>query len=202
MLSLYYKLKKQNIMCLTLKSRLSIPRIALKDITVYKGLRKDIGIDLTKIKHGDSFSGIIRGESCNGKIVINEFHKLYFCTDNPKLNRTTILDTLGYAYACGFNDSVETISIDGQSVINYEYKTPFTCCPIEIGKTYTSTLKKIGRRVERGLHSFKMVANIEKEIHCSTIAKCIIPKGSIYYKGRFDIETSYASNKITYVELL
>jgi hypothetical protein len=34
------------------------------------------------------------------------------------------------------------------------------------------------------------------------IAKCIIPKGSVYYRGKFDDYFSYASNQIKYVEII
>jgi len=32
--------------------------------------------------------------------------------------------------------------------------------------------------------------------------KCVIPKGSTYYVGTFDYWKSYASDKLTYVEII
>ena len=64
-----------------------------------------------------------------------------------------------------------------------------------------------------GLHSFELLddcknnAFIEKiYAYKSVVVKCIIPKGSKYYKGKFNnyftVYSSYASDKIKYVEEL
>lgn len=81
---------------------------------------------------------------------------------------------------------------------------------IKIGNTYRSnfTFNYLGE-IEKGLHSLTTL-EIAKEfiydkllIHKAHIVKCIIPKGSEYYLGRFYVDKdSYASNKLKYVEIV
>lgn len=81
---------------------------------------------------------------------------------------------------------------------------------IIIGGTYKSkfTINSLGE-IERGLHSFTTLEIAEKFISVrllickSHIVKCIIPKGSKYYLGRFYVDNdSYASNRLKYVEIV
>ena len=54
-----------------------------------------------------------------------------------------------------------------------------------------------------GLHSYASIRDTQYSILVNeVIAKCIIPKGASYYKGRFGGYTSYASDILTYVELI
>ena len=62
------------------------------------------------------------------------------------------------------------------------------------------------RRVNEGFHSFKILEEIKHKINGYrnldlVIFKCIIPRGSSYYEGRFDRYESYCSNSIKLVEV-
>ena len=92
--------------------------------------------------------------------------------------------------------------------------TFFMYSPIKIGETYHSEIEKNFNQIEIALHSFKRLKDLKaylmkdypnrifigKKVH---IAKCLIPKGSIYYTGDFDnLGKSYASDCVTYVKIL
>jgi hypothetical protein len=89
--------------------------------------------------------------------------------------------------------------------------TPYQEVFIEIGKTYKSALRKHKHKywgeVNYGLHSFK---NIEDAKRTATnfrdnkyhIVKCVIPRWSMYYVGKFNELPSFASSKIKYVEII
>lgn len=85
----------------------------------------------------------------------------------------------------------------------------------KLGKTYTSSLHRITTLnydyITVELHSFKnngeaidvmkALSNHFKKQY--VVIKCIIPKGSLYYIGSSDeTEKEFASNKLTYVEVL
>ena len=63
------------------------------------------------------------------------------------------------------------------------------------------------KRVDNGFHSFKVleevksVVNEQKNRFDLVIFKCIIPKGSLYYSGKFLDYESYCSNSIKLVEV-
>jgi len=92
--------------------------------------------------------------------------------------------------------------------------TPFKYRPIEIGCSYESELKveidlDANKSVEIGLHSFKTITDCIRYAlpyvdnnDNETIVKCIIPKGSQYYEGKFISARCYASTAITYVEVI
>lgn len=86
------------------------------------------------------------------------------------------------------------------------FKTPFMDKTVELGKTYESKLKTefqypLKRVCKIGLHSFKY-KSMRLECWGDLICKCIIPKGSSYYIGKFWGDESYASDKLTYIEIL
>ena len=91
------------------------------------------------------------------------------------------------------------------------YETSYQHFPIRIGKTYKSRLDRDFEVINTGLHSFADIEDAIKDMkdeykRCArywnyTIVKCIIPKGAEYYVGRFEGMTSYASNRIKYVEI-
>ena len=62
-------------------------------------------------------------------------------------------------------------------------------------------------RVDKGFHSFKTVEEVKHIVNGYrndlnlVIFKCIIPRGSSYYEGRFDIYKSYCSNSIKLIEI-
>lgn len=196
-------------MCLELKHSGITPRIAERDIVVYKYLNVSIKSNLVmdNIKSGDSFSGIIKGIPCNGKIYISEFLEFYFLTDDKRLNGSTSPLRLGYKFSWIMDDKVEEIYVNGNKIPlikTYTYKTPFQNMEVEIGKTYTSELRKVGGTIREGLHSFKspIYAKENSGISSRLVVKCIIPKGSSYYTGLYMRHISYASDKLTYVEIV
>lgn len=85
----------------------------------------------------------------------------------------------------------------------------------ELGKSYRSTDNGsyihsfLGfKRVDKGFHSFKTLEEIKHEVNGYwnnlglVIFKCIIPRGSSYYKGIFgDRYESYCSNSIKLIEI-
>ena len=203
-------------MCLHLKSEKTRMQTAKKDIVVYKALEVSYNSpydERSKYNKGDSFTGIIRGIDCEGKISIDEDGEIYFCTNNENLDGCSTIDRLGYKYSWSFDNRVQRIIINGKvmydKVVNYEknsietdieYRTYYKSLKVEMGETYTSDLINLGKKVEIGLHSFK--TKMGAKFLSKTIAKCIIPKGSKYYIGEFTCETSYASDCLTYVEIV
>ena len=96
------------------------------------------------------------------------------------------------------------------------YLTPYQEAYVQLGKTYYSDInirKEDGAyNVYEALHSFVDIpASLQHMIipmsgYCSVILKCIIPKGSEYYKG-FSIfsgeaRAAYASNKLKYIKVI
>lgn len=63
------------------------------------------------------------------------------------------------------------------------------------------------KRVDEGFHSFKTLEEVKHKVNGYSnnldlvIFKCIIPRGSSYYEGRFDIYKSYCSNSIKLIEI-
>lgn len=85
-----------------------------------------------------------------------------------------------------------------------KYCTPYYGSDVEIGCTYTSEFSFNGRGdVEKGLHSYcnlQDVQGIRSEFE--RIIKCLIPKGSRYFRGSFGKYESLASDQLTYLELI
>lgn len=88
-------------------------------------------------------------------------------------------------------------------VTPYQYKT------INIGSKYRSTFTFDYRGdIEKGLHSFanlKTAKNSIKGSYHRLICKCVIPKGSKYYKGKFfygRMVGSYASSRLNYIGII
>lgn len=99
------------------------------------------------------------------------------------------------------------------------YKSVYRDMGYELGKEYNSgfTFSEIVKHscnegifqefvptVEMGLHSYAEMPSyggysrfILSHLAC---CRCIIPKGSTYYVGKFDNMTSYASNRIKVIE--
>ena len=85
------------------------------------------------------------------------------------------------------------------------FETPYTCSRIRIGNTYNSRLVRNGFSVEDGLHSFSSIKGaslLAKGSNNSIIVECVIPKGTMYYKGEFWKHGSYASKKLTYLKVI
>lgn len=104
-------------------------------------------------------------------------------------------------------------------------KTPYQNQYVQIGRTYTSPIKiinlvqylfnreKTTYQITEALHSFKYLKNCKEDsysvrvIHFmntydQVIVKCVIPKGSEYYVGKFGRSICYASDKLVYLEVL
>lgn len=88
--------------------------------------------------------------------------------------------------------------------------TAYRCKTVCIGETYTSELDRTSyHMVEAGLHAFKYLRASRLELKTwplysvtPHIAKCIIPAGSTYYKGKFLGCTSYAADQMKYIKLI
>ena len=193
-------------MCLQLKSEKTRVQTAKNDIVVYKALRaqtKHTIERLSEVKHGDSFTGIIKGIECEGKISIDEDGEIYFCTNNENLNRCSTIDRLGYKYNWIMSGVVRKIIVNDKIIRNTEiigYQTIYQGFKVKMGETYTSDLEKISDYIEKGLHSFETMEDAKYLSH--VVAKCIIPKGSKYYKGTFLGDISYASDRLTYLKII
>lgn len=77
--------------------------------------------------------------------------------------------------------------------------------PVEIGRTYESEFSYgcDGRSVEKALHCFISPEDAEADAFSyMRIAKCLIPKGSTYYRGRFFYYECLASDQLIYLELI
>ena len=92
------------------------------------------------------------------------------------------------------------------------YFTPYQNTRIEIGRTYQSRLCRNiynNNRVDYGIHSFtsfseakRLVSKYYAKYEDSVVVRCIIPSGSYYYVGKFDVYNSIASNVLRYDKVL
>ena len=98
----------------------------------------------------------------------------------------------------------KVVTVDSQ--LPKMYRTLYRNTLIEIGKTYTSNIIKgdMGpNTITVALHSYADVerAKFEKRGYWQiVVVRCIIPRGSRYYVGKFAVYKSYASNRLKYVE--
>ena len=187
-------------MCLELKSNKTESKIAKEDIICYKRLEYLPTIDMSDIKDGDEFTGVINNMECSGKISV-ESDKIYFCTNHPILNGIGSQNKHGYIHSWVFDNTVTSIIINNKEVIDLKIVTPYREFPIEIGKTYDSELIKKDEYVHEGLHSYKNLGDAKKR-NIGIYVECIIPKGSKYYEGKFVDKDAYASDKLTYVKII
>ena len=200
-------------MCLFLENNQKA-RIAKEDIICYKRIRTITGYD--KKYHGLRYTGFIDVSDINGylpiegKISIDESNGiLYFCHNNKKCSGAFVKNKFDYKYSWEHDMACHNITIENDLDLKPDciYVTPYRDTIINIGETYKSKLRKfitpIGYTIEEGLHSFTRVEDAYND-GCGIIVKCIIPKGSKYYKGVFGYESvpSYASDCITYVEIV
>lgn len=86
------------------------------------------------------------------------------------------------------------------------YETPYREFKVKLGETYTSGLKRRSifyfKICNIGLHSYENVTDaFDNQYHYwEVIVKCIIPKGSKYYKGKFLHYNGFASDKLIYTK--
>ena len=187
-------------MCLELKSNKIKSKIAKEDIVCYKRLEFFPTIDMSNIKDGDEFNGVINEFKCSGKISV-ESNKIYFCTNDSGLDGSDAKNKHGYKYSWVFDNDVTSIIINNKEVVDLKIATPYKHFPIEVGKTYNSELIKIDEDIYEGLHSYKNSEDAKK-YYTGIYVECIIPKGSKYYEGKFADVDAYASDKLTYVKII
>lgn len=85
------------------------------------------------------------------------------------------------------------------------YKTSFQYAPVKIGETYSSKLEKDDAGdVSIGLHAYAYLhdADSEADGYHETLVQCTIPKGSMFYIGRFGGMLAYASDTLRYDEVI
>lgn len=96
--------------------------------------------------------------------------------------------------------------------INGRYVSPYQKCNMpSINELATTELQRSGDfYIEKGFHSFACLEDAEVEAEWfedmhnyeSCIAKCIIPKGSKYYWGKFRDDYSYCSESFIIKEII
>ena len=182
------------------------PLIAEEDITVYKFISNcftPVSNWRELINHGDDCIATINNDIVEGKIsIINKDHfDLFICTDNPKFDGRFILNKLGYKYSWFFeSDSVKSIIIKGEEIIEPGFETIYQDYPVKIGETYKSKLILNDDDVRIGLHSYIKKPEFSD---CYNIVECVIPKGSKYFIGDFKgIKNSIASDTLKYIKII
>lgn len=195
-------------MCLDLKGNDKL-QTAVEDIICYKYVKPITSISPSLFDNldGSEFSGIIYGTACKGKISIDTIGRIFFCTNNSKLDGLDTSNKHEYKYSYTLDKFVEQIEVNGKvyECDTHMYSTPFQDALVEIGKTYKSNLTKRRSEVNEGLHSFKLLSELKNYLgtrRTCVIVKCIIPKGSNYYVGKFYDCESYASDTLEYNELI
>lgn len=194
-------------MCLTIDENAK-RKTAKKDIVVYKRIIPQEFNTIEDIKDGDIFNGTINGVTCNGRIHKTQNGVLYFCTNEVELNGLDSPEKYSYKNSWVLDIDVTSIIVNGVEMINkiiklYCYITPYQNFRVLIGETYKSKLIELNDMgiINVAIHSF---ANLRDAINDGggVCAKCIIPRGSKYYEGRFCGLKAYASDTLTYVELV
>ena len=195
-------------MCLRLKSIFTLAKTAKEDIIVYKKLnikRKTIINRMSELQNGDSFEGLIDGKKCKGRIFISRYNGIELLVIDENTNE--IIERISFSnyFSFAHKPEISKIIINGEVVFNVaidSYETPYRDFEVEIGETYTSKLIKKSYSVDVGLHSFEKLNDTIIGGYGEVIVKCIIPKGSRYYKGTFDGNISYASDTLTYLKII
>lgn len=202
-------------MCLRLNKWFSYKRTARKDITVYKRLIRRYGLNKAKVLpeyDGKDCVAIINDTVIEGKFVIDNeriCNSYFICHNDDEYNGLPCKDKLGYIYSWNVDSSVTSLKIEDVELIDNEYFTEIMTEPIEIGNTYNSELVRIKDYVEEGLHSFVNLKDARQQYYSNTIiiVECTIPKGSEYYKGKYELKykescKSIASTQLRYDKII
>jgi len=191
-------------MCL---EKAGIEITATEDVVCYKRLKITNSIG-RKVPHMSEFKGVVIQDGvridCEGKLF-NKGGQSYLCTNCKQLSGAEAPNKLGYGFSWMIDTAVQSVIVNGKNVLIKEYITPYREFKVDIGKTYTSLLEKLsGNRVYVGLHSYASLEGLPKCSDDEITVKCLIPKGSVYYQGTFGGRSlnSYASNKLTYLEIV
>lgn len=191
-------------MCLNINKGDKV-QVADKDIVIYKRLVKITHFKQLPMRcHGKRFTGVINHNKCSGIISINKGLRpiTFFCTNNPNIDGRVADELFGRKYSWALDSSVSQIIVEGEEFTGKVlYYTPYQSKEIEIGKTYKSSLERYDISIHKGLHSFETLEDAKKD-GINVYAKCIIPKGSKFFRGMFNGSISYASNRITYLKLV
>lgn len=198
-------------MCLDIKKNAK-SRIAVEDIICYKRLLyKESSCaqeDLLRSYDNHEFIGIINNVKCEGKIRVED-NRVYFCTNESRLDGCDCVDKLGHDFSWRFDVRIFHIAIKStnelQTIFECSYITPYRHAEVQMGKIYTSDLgiKQYSQTdaIHQGLHSF-VKSRDAKADGPDVIVKCIIPKGAEYYEGIFYDMSAYASNQLKYIEIV
>ena len=174
-------------------------QIASEDIVCYKRVFPSFSLYI-----GKSFTGIIQGIKCEGKIQIED-NQIFFCTNDFRLDGIDCYDKIGYKYSWVLDSYVKSIIIDEIDIMISTNQrillTPYQYATVQIGETYTSDLLRCGFKVNVGLHSYTTYKDAKNDGH-GVVVKCIIPKGAEYYEGTFAGVGSCASNQLKYLEIV
>lgn len=199
-------------MCLAIREN-SRKQTAKKDIVCYKAIMPTKVVNPGAFNTGDHFTATINGCKVKGQIVIakvNEQLQIVYCTNNKDCDGYTINIpeplSAKYKYTWIHDELVVNCIIDRKKVKNYMiscYKTKYREAIVALGETYTSELNRNSKFIEEGLHSYKSALAAKTELYDNSIlVKCIIPKDSKYYVGVYCGYIAYASDTLTYVEII
>jgi len=91
---------------------------------------------------------------------------------------------------------------------NTGWMTPFMCIPIKEGEVCKSEIVVDRFEIAVALHSFTNLTAAKRELkwfkdrrqnNDPIVIKCIIPKGSVYYMGKYEYKNDcYASDTLVY----
>ena len=181
---------------------------AESDIICYKILKPNKICSF--VEHGDNFTGIINNQNCVGKISIYK-KGIYFCTNNKELDGGGCPIKFEFEFSWVFDERETSIVVNGEEKIIDGFKTVFRDFGVEMGKSYNSDLVRKPYSsnsvrefdmVEEGFHSYRYLKDAIQSTYDYSIAECIIPKGAIYYLGKFTERDSYASSELKYIKII
>lgn len=191
-------------MCLIIPEN-SQAQIATEDIVCYKRIiRGKKKIIIPTELHGNDFTAIMFDKiPIHGKLTFAD-NKCFLCS-NSKLADGAECDVKhGYKYSWRVDIHVKEVTVNYVTYTPQDIlMTPYRDFVIEIGKTYKSLIDRRMTRIEAAIHSFKYESSAKRdELSEDIVVQCVIPKGSTYYEGVFNDTKSYASDCLTYVEIV
>lgn len=194
-------------MCLNIPKN-AVVQIAKENIIVYKRLHIRKKLTYCGLKSGDKVQIInyyTEDELVDAIISINKERRIFFCTNDSRLNGLICNNKYGYSYSWILDSNIKKVIKDGVTLkkrIKQYYITPYQDFKVSMRKTYTSLLIRekgsLEDRINIGLHSFRHKEDAQKDALEGHIVQCTIPKGSKYYLGKFMDMDSYASDKLRY----
>lgn len=189
------------------------PFIAEEDVVCYKVLKQKDPNYIPYIKEvlGENISGDftakIKNKDCKGKIFKSFDGNYYLFQDVVNGDKPNEFDNLheNYQYSWWLDDNVFDLCINNIpfSVDKKEFETIYFRQLIKPGMLCESNIDvRRDTLIEKALHSFITKENAKCELTRKNriLIKCIIPKGSTYYCGKYYAteDDSYASNMLQY----